>query len=842
MATEEACSGLWRSEDMQLVSIAFERGRVKKDMLALGELGCVQMCDLNQDTQAFHKEFTSEVRRCEDLNRKLRYFKDEMTKWEPAVGWGTPRTTGSSVSLNENALEEMEADVGKVFPELQKQATNYDMLRQKWLKCYESWQVHTSVDLVDLCRNATDEGALGVLAGTVPMSKRHMMERQVYCVTKGNTTSHFNEMRHPSSFDPSMADAASLFPSDDFDRFTFLFVFTSQSIGVRLRRLAVAMDAHVVVESSLSADSREAEADRQREELADCTKMLAKARESTRDLLHQSVVPQLQTWLHTAVVHKSVAYNLNMLQLRAHSAVGVAWVPKVKLPEIKQTLGIGATRADTVLMELETPGHVMPPTYFQTNYFTETFQGIVNAYGAPRYKEINPAVFTIITFPWLFGVMYGDIGHGIIISLVALLFILYEKKLSASPLNEMVEMVFGARYLLLMMGLFATYYGFLYNDCFGMMFEYSSSSLQPLAASSSMNNTQVWAGCNQIVNGSKTHWCQVCGYESSVNYDGGAPSFGVDVQWSGAGKRLDVYNSFKMKSAIVLGIVQMMLGLVLQFMNNRYFNDWKHIYFGCIPEVIFLSCTFGYMAILIMVKWASPFQVACKVSLLETMVNFFLSPTNINATLFSGQVGLQVFFLLVAVICVFPFMLFPIPYIEWKHNQEHGQSRDDDEEEELMSAQRSIPVGSGHPEEDDLVAQLFPPKVHVFDMQEVVIKQMIHAIEFVLGSVSNTASYLRLWALSLAHAQLSEVFLEFLIMAPLEQTSLAVPMWFVGFSAWLSATLFILIGMEALSAFLHALRLHWVEFQNKFYIADGTLFQPLDLAALRKEADVDIAA
>ena len=96
---------------------------------------------------------------------------------------------------------------------------------------------------------------------------------------------------------------------------------------------------------------------------------------------------------------------------------------------------------------------------------------------------------------------------------------------------------------------------------------------------------------------------------------------------------------------------------------------------------------------------------------------------------------------------------------------------------------------------------------------------MIHTIEFALGTISNTASYLRLWALSLAHSQLAKVFYDMLLASSIKNGS--VFGLFIGFFCWASATLGVLLGMDVMEVMLHTVRLHWVEFMSKFFEGEG---------------------
>lgn len=89
----------------------------------------------------------------------------------------------------------------------------------------------------------------------------------------------------------------------------------------------------------------------------------------------------------------------------------------------------------------------------------------------PMYKEINPAIFAQVTFPFLFGVMFGDMGHGTLLFIFGLILVFGNEKFKGTAL----EALGMARYLILLMGFFAIYNGLIYNEWFSMPIEFFHS-------------------------------------------------------------------------------------------------------------------------------------------------------------------------------------------------------------------------------------------------------------------------------------------------------------------------------------------------------------------------------
>jgi V-type H+-transporting ATPase subunit a len=64
---------------------------------------------------------------------------------------------------------------------------------------------------------------------------------------------------------------------------------------------------------------------------------------------------------------------------------------------------------------------IVPPTFNKHTDISAVFQLIIDTYGVPSYKEANPNPIQMVTFPFMFGMMFGDTGHGSILLIFGLI-------------------------------------------------------------------------------------------------------------------------------------------------------------------------------------------------------------------------------------------------------------------------------------------------------------------------------------------------------------------------------------------------------------------------------------
>ncbi|XP_036889307.1 V-type proton ATPase 116 kDa subunit a1 isoform X4 [Sturnira hondurensis] len=815
---------LFRSEEMTLAQLFLQSEAAYCCVSELGELGKVQFRDLNPDVNVFQRKFVNEVRRCEEMDRKLRFVEKEIRKANiPILDTGE----NPEVPFPRDMID-LEANFEKIENELKEINTNQEALKRNFLeltelkfilrKTQQFFDEMADPDLLEESSSLLEPSELGrgtplrlgFVAGVINRERIPTFERMLWRVCRGNVFLRQAEIENPLE-DPVTGDYV--------HKSVFIIFFQGDQLKNRVKKICEGFRASLYPCP---------ETPQERKEMAsgvntriDDLQMVLNQTEDHRQRVLQAAAKNIRVWFIKVRKMKAIYHTLNLcnIDVTQKCLIAEVWCPVTDLDSIQFALRRGTEHSGStvpsILNRMQT--NQTPPTYNKTNKFTSGFQNIVDAYGIGTYREINPAPYTIITFPFLFAVMFGDMGHGVLMTLFAVWMVLRESRiLSQKNENEMFSTVFSGRYIILLMGMFSIYTGLIYNDCFSKSLNIfgSSWSVRPMFASN-------WT--EETLQGNPTLQLN----PTVPGVFGGPYPFGIDPIWNIATNKLTFLNSFKMKMSVILGIIHMLFGVGLSLFNHIYFRKPLNIYFGFIPEIIFMTSLFGYLVILIFYKWTAYDAHSSEEapSLLIHFINMFLFSyeDDENSMLYSGQKGVQCFLVVVALLCV-PWMLLFKPlilrhqYLRKKHLGTLNFG--------------GIRVGNGPTEEDAEIIQHDQLSTHSEDAEEfnfgdTMVHQAIHTIEFCLGCISNTASYLRLWALSLAHAQLSEVLWTMVIHNGLNVESLAGSMMlFFIFAAFATLTVAILLIMEGLSAFLHALRLHWVEFQNKFYSGSGFKFLP----------------
>ena len=198
-----------------------------------------------------------------------------------------------------------------------------------------------------------------------------------------------------------------------------------------------------------------------------------------RRSLLQKAATSVHTWFCKIRKMKAIYHTMNMFKFDQKSVIAECWIPLKDRTRIKVVLDNETKKIDpnfqTILNVV--PTREEPPTFCKQNKVTAGFQTLVNAYGIPGYKEINPAPFAVITFPFLFAVMFGDAGHALLALLFTGWLIKNENTLKKKVKgNEIYEIFFGGRYSVMLMALFSVYTGFMYNDVFSKQMNIFGSS------------------------------------------------------------------------------------------------------------------------------------------------------------------------------------------------------------------------------------------------------------------------------------------------------------------------------------------------------------------------------
>src|SRR5437867_1864428 len=101
-----------------------------------------------------------------------------------------------------------------------------------------------------------------------------------------------------------------------------------------------------------------------------------------------------------------------------------------------------------------------PPSHVKVPSWGSPLQSVINNFGIPTYGEINPFVFMIVSYPIIYGMMFGDFGEGLIFVLVGLILLRMKRRKTKVP--DMIQLIVNGAELILLLGIGIAVFGLVF--------------------------------------------------------------------------------------------------------------------------------------------------------------------------------------------------------------------------------------------------------------------------------------------------------------------------------------------------------------------------------------------
>jgi V/A-type H+-transporting ATPase subunit I len=263
--------------------------------------------------------------------------------------------------------------------------------------------------------------------------------------------------------------------------------------------------------------------DASKQKIADLTSRLANLAGT-----HQKELHNLYWDVHVSRMMADAIVRFGQLR---HTYVVVGWVPTENLEFLTQRLKQASPEILIETIPTERSGHHSNvPVALTNNRWLRPIQMLVNQYGRPSYGELDPTALMAITFPLLYGAMFGDIGQGLVLLILG---ILMHNRIFMAGMQSL-------GLLIAYCGASAAVFGVLYGSIFGFeghyVHDYLGFDLEP-----------VWL--------------------SPIEPENILTVLGV---------------------AIDVGIIILILAFLLSMFNNIRSRDWPHLVFGHTGIVMFI--------------------------------------------------------------------------------------------------------------------------------------------------------------------------------------------------------------------------------------------------------------